>query len=121
MKSLAVLFILAAFSQLSFADQPSLCGEVWGAAYNQDTIERPYRLSGFWIDQGGRSTPDIRVTFGNSPELVEIVEELGDLRKFAAFVCLDDYTIETRTYRRRPRQYATATKFRVWYKGERVH
>lgn len=121
MKQILVLLIVAVFGQISLADQPSKCGEVWGPAWNQDTIERPYSLSGFWVEQGQRSTPDIRITYGNSPELIEVVQELEGIHDGSVFVCMDEYVIERRTYAKRPRLYGLVTKFRVWVDGERIH
>ena len=105
-------FIFVLFVQPAFAED-SVCGRAYGFAYNQDSIERPYRLSGFWVKQ---NTRDVRITFGNSPELVETVEAL----KGSIFICLDDYTILTKKYDGKPHLYAAVSKFRIWLNGEEI-
>ncbi len=105
---------------VSAADsQKSICGKVTGTAYNHDTNERPYQLSGFFIKQ---STTDVRVTFGTSPELIETVQEIyfSSEERISLFICLDEYTLEKRTYDRRPRTYGHATKYRIWVNGEKI-
>ncbi len=93
--------------------QEKICGRTYGFAYNQDSIERPYRLSGFWIKQ---NTQDVRITYGNSPELIEAVE----LLKGSLFICLDEYTLVTKKYAEKPRLYAMVSKYRIWVDGEEL-
>ena len=111
MKSFLLLAVTL-FIHSAFAEQP-ICGRAYGFAYNQDSLERPYRLSGFWVKQ---NTQDIRITFGKSPELIETVETL----KGSVFICLDEYTILTEQYAGKPRLYAVVSKFRIWLNGEEI-
>ena len=99
-------------SPLAQAQKP-ICGKVVGKRYNQDSIKRPYELSGFWVKQ---NTFDVRVTHGNSPELINLVQELDG----ALFICLDEYTLEESTYAKKVRYYAHATEYRVWLNGEKL-
>ncbi len=116
MKSLLkAIFTIFIISSSANAQEP-ICGRVTGAAFNQDTLERPYSLSGFWIKQ---NTRDIRVTFGNSPLVIETVEDY--IQEGGLFICLDEYTLKTQTYARKPRVYASSNSFRLWQKGQRLY
>ena len=91
----------------------SACGVVSGFTYNMDTLERPYKLSGFWVKQ---NTKDIRITYGNNPKLIERVEEL----KGSLFICLDDYRLIIKSYAGLPRTYAKVRGYRIWLNGEEL-
>jgi hypothetical protein len=114
MKTITLALLSLVFIQSAFAAK-SLCGKVKGLTYNQDTIERPYELSGFWVKQ---NTRDIRVTFGKSPELIEDIAELAG--EGSLFVCLDEYELETKKYAGKRRTYAYATDYRIWLNGSLV-
>ena len=110
MKSIILfLFVTLGFSQISVAS--AICGKTAGFSYNKDSKKRPYQLSGFWIKQ---NTKDIRVTYGNSPELVQFVGKL----KGNIFVCLDKYKLVEKKYSGKKRIYAKVKKFRVWVNGK---
>ena len=112
-----IKFLLSSIFLFSFnamADK-SLCGKAVGFAFNQDTIERAYMMSGFFVKQ---NTSDIRVTFGNSPELITDIETLTNFR--GVFVCLDKYELKKKTYSGKARVYGVVSEYRVWQNGEPV-
>ncbi len=110
-----LILLLATFG--SYASSKSLCGVIAGPSFNRDTEVRPYQLSGFWLKQ---NTKDIRVTYGNSPELINVVERLIDEGQ-SLFACLDVYIIDKKPYAGKERLYARATEFRVWLNRALVH
>ncbi len=108
-----LISILISTFCLSAMGGESLCGKTAGFSYNHDTIKRPYQLSGFWLKQ---NTQDIRITYGNSPELVTFVEGLeGNI-----FLCLDEYKLVKKTYSGKNRTYAQVEQFRAWVNGKLV-
>ena len=125
MKFLAIILTTLFLSPLTNAatdSQKSICGKVTGVRYNKDTNKRPYELSGFWIKQ---STTDVRVTYGTSPELIEdvqnvYIEFVRHNERASLFICLDEYSLEKRTYAKRPRTYGHATEYRIWLNGHEL-
>ena len=113
-KIIILMGALLMFSSIVYAQEPA-CGRATGFSYNQDTINRPYRLSGFFLKQ---NTTDIRITYGNSPELVEVVKSFDNKQ---LFICLDEYELFNKTYAGRNRVYAVVEKFRIWIDGELVY
>ncbi len=103
--------LIFGFNHFTFAS--SICGKTTGFSYNQDTQQRPYELSGFWLKQ---NTRDIRITYGNSPELISFIKDL----KGSIFICLDKYELIEKTYAGKERTYAKVEHFRVWLNGKEI-
>ena len=112
----SILFvILFAVTTFNVSARLPLCGKVTGFSYNQDSIERPYSLSGFWVKQ---NTDDLRVTYGTSSEMIETIQELAN--DGSLFVCLDNYTLVTKKYSGKKRTYAHVKNYRVWLNGVKI-
>jgi len=108
-----ILCLLFLINTISFSSE-TICGKAVGFSYNKDSIERPYSLSGFFIKQ---NTRDIRITFGNSPELIENIENI--LKEgHHIFICLDNYELIFKTYASKKRVYGIVDGYRIWLNGE---
>lgn len=105
--------VLCIFFMMSYSAYSADCGKVKYVNYSPDHGG----LVGFSVDLNNGL---IRITQTNSPLFVSLLSEevKFDQSHWFFFVCLDDYEIYLRTYRRKIRRYGKVINFRIYKEGE---